>query len=158
MSSRLVSTKMPAWITPAWPAPGNILAISTTRQGGHSIGRYAGMNLGDHVGDDPHAVSNNRQQLTERLALPPPSQCPELRPRRGVWWPHRGPPSVEESSSQGGKALHKCSLRPGHAFLFFSSRRDISCSNTIKRHESCQQTLGECPDRCGGAELFVSFD
>lgn len=70
MLNRPVSTEMPAWITPAWPAPGNILAISTTRQGGHSIGRYAGMNLGDHVGDDPHAVSNNRQQLTERLALP----------------------------------------------------------------------------------------
>jgi len=70
MLNRPVSTKLPAWITPAWPAPENILAISTTRQGGHSLGRYAGMNLGDHVGDDPRAVSNNRQQLTEHLALP----------------------------------------------------------------------------------------
>lgn len=58
------------WITPAWPVPGHVLAVSTTRQGGQSNGCYAGLNLGDHVGDEPAAVKHNRQQLVDRLTLP----------------------------------------------------------------------------------------
>ncbi len=53
-----------------WPAPANIHALVTTRAGGVSTGPYASMNLGDHVGDDPAAVAENRARLSAALALP----------------------------------------------------------------------------------------
>lgn len=42
----------------------------TTRAGGVSVGRYAGRNLGDHVGDAPEAVAENRRWLAVDLGLP----------------------------------------------------------------------------------------
>lgn len=58
------------WITPDWPAPSWVRAITTTRQGGVSKGTYTAMNLGDHVDDQPDAVADNRQHLLDTLALP----------------------------------------------------------------------------------------
>jgi hypothetical protein len=40
-----------------------IRALTTTRHGGVSQGPYAALNLGDHVGDDPAAVAENRRRL-----------------------------------------------------------------------------------------------
>jgi len=54
---------MTDWIVPDWPAPSNVRALVTTRAGGVSLGRYASMNLGDHVGDEPLAVAENRALL-----------------------------------------------------------------------------------------------
>jgi YfiH family protein len=54
-------------IQPDWPAPQNIVALSTTRQGGHSQGIYRGLNLGHHVGDEAGAVEANRQWLQQHL-------------------------------------------------------------------------------------------
>ena len=48
-----VSDCMSDWIVPDWPAPPNVRALFTTRNGGASVGPYASLNLGDHVGDDP---------------------------------------------------------------------------------------------------------
>ena len=45
-------------------------AIATTRAGGVSVGQYASLNLGAHVGDDAHAVSENRLRLRTALELP----------------------------------------------------------------------------------------
>lgn len=59
---------MPDWIVPDWPAPARVRALSTTRAGGVSTGPYAGLNLGNHVGDTPVAVLANRRLL--RAALP----------------------------------------------------------------------------------------
>jgi polyphenol oxidase len=56
-------------ITPNWPAPKNVRALTTTRAGGVSIGAYASFNLGDHVGDDPAAVRANRATLRNTLKL-----------------------------------------------------------------------------------------
>lgn len=56
------------WIAPDWPAPGNVHALFTTRNGGMSSGPYTSLNLGDHVGDDPSVVSQNRTLL--RRVLP----------------------------------------------------------------------------------------
>jgi YfiH family protein len=53
-----------------WPAPARVKAISTTRIGGFSSGVYAGLNLGDHVGDDPDTVARNRHLLVEQAGLP----------------------------------------------------------------------------------------
>ena len=45
-------------------------AVSTWRDGGVSVGRYRGLNLGDHVGDAPEAVAANRRALREAAELP----------------------------------------------------------------------------------------
>ena len=55
------------WIIPDWPAPGNVKALFTTRNGGGSSAPYASLNLGDHVGDDPSAVKHNRALLCRAL-------------------------------------------------------------------------------------------
>ncbi len=39
------------------------------RAGGHSAPPYAGLNLGDHVGDDPRAVTANRHALARELGV-----------------------------------------------------------------------------------------
>jgi YfiH family protein len=57
-------------IRPDWPAPANVHARVTTRVGGFSAGPWAGLNLGDHVGDDPAAVAANRALLRAELGLP----------------------------------------------------------------------------------------
>ncbi len=51
------------WLIPDWPAPANIRAGTTLRNGGVSLPPYDSLNLGDHVGDDPAAVAENRQRL-----------------------------------------------------------------------------------------------
>ncbi|MGJ4110372.1 peptidoglycan editing factor PgeF [Corynebacterium macclintockiae] len=43
--------------------------VFTDRNGGASTGPYASFNLGDHVGDDPAAVAQNRQRLADVLGL-----------------------------------------------------------------------------------------
>ena len=48
------------WITPQWPAPANVRAVCTTREGGQSRPPYESLNLGDHVGDSAQAVAANR--------------------------------------------------------------------------------------------------
>lgn len=58
------------WITPDWPAPGNVRAAATLRSGGASTGPYESLNLGSHVGDDPAAVRENRVRLQRALKLP----------------------------------------------------------------------------------------
>lgn len=57
-------------ITPDWPAPRGVRAFTTTRQGGVSLSPYDSLNLGEHVGDDPVAVAENRRRLREGLHLP----------------------------------------------------------------------------------------
>ena len=55
------------FIQPDWPAPRSVHALSTTRQSGVSIGPYASLNLGEHVGDDPQAVAANRKRVQREL-------------------------------------------------------------------------------------------
>jgi YfiH family protein len=54
-------------IEPQWPAPSNVLAFSTTRQGGHSAPPYQSFNLGHHVDDNEEAVALNQQLLLEKF-------------------------------------------------------------------------------------------
>lgn len=58
-------------ITPDWPAPANVKALQTTRQGGVSMGVYASLNLGEHVKDNPQHVAANRQLLSAYLPSEP---------------------------------------------------------------------------------------
>ena len=59
-----------SFIRPDWPAPANVRAVSTLRDGGVSIGSYRSLNLGDHVGDSVADVAENRRRLRERVGLP----------------------------------------------------------------------------------------
>jgi polyphenol oxidase len=60
----------PAWIVPAWPAPPGVRAASTLRTGGASPPPWDSLNLGDHVGDAPERVAENRLRLARSLGLP----------------------------------------------------------------------------------------
>ncbi len=57
-------------IVPDWDVPARVRAYVTTRAGGVSQAPYDSLNLGAHVGDEPEAVSHNRQRLCEALELP----------------------------------------------------------------------------------------
>jgi YfiH family protein len=58
------------WLTPQWPAPAAVGALSTLRGGGVSLPPYASLNLGAHVGDGPAAVLDNRRRLRVAAELP----------------------------------------------------------------------------------------
>jgi hypothetical protein len=62
-----------AWLEADWPAPPGVRVISTYRGEdftGVSQAPYASLNLGDHVGDDPSAVTENRRRLSAAAGLP----------------------------------------------------------------------------------------
>ena len=59
------------WLVPDWPVPPWVRAVCTTRSGGVSAAPWDGMNLGDHVGDDPAAVHANRDRLAAYLQAQP---------------------------------------------------------------------------------------
>ncbi|MBT2334867.1 peptidoglycan editing factor PgeF [Variovorax paradoxus] len=61
----------PRWLVPEWPAPPNVRAVCTTRDGGVSQGRYESLNLGDHVGDLAADVAENRHRLGQAIAAQP---------------------------------------------------------------------------------------
>lgn len=63
-------TDTPEFILPRWPAPARVRALSTTRRGGRSAPPWDDFNLGDHVGDDPSAVAENRRRLVVEARLP----------------------------------------------------------------------------------------
>ena len=60
-----------AWFVADWPVPATVRSRVTTRQGGVSGGAYASLNLGDHVGDDPAAVAENRRRVAADLPASP---------------------------------------------------------------------------------------
>ena len=57
-----------------WPAPARVRTAISTRQGGVSRGVYASLNLGDHVGDDAHAVARNRALYQTAAGWPQPGR------------------------------------------------------------------------------------
>jgi len=54
------------WLRPEMGARG-VEVISTTRAGGVSTGKFAGFNVGGHVGDSDEAVQANRQMLHHQI-------------------------------------------------------------------------------------------
>ncbi|MDH5552952.1 MAG: peptidoglycan editing factor PgeF [Nitrosomonas sp.] len=62
------------WIVPDWPAPLNVKALFTTRNGGVSRGKddvYATLNLGSHVNDSLSDVQKNRAILCQHVPSTP---------------------------------------------------------------------------------------
>lgn len=62
--------RLESLIYPDWPAPDNVKAVMTTRNGGASVAPFSSMNLGLHVDDDAGSVNQNRASLKQMLALP----------------------------------------------------------------------------------------
>lgn len=58
------------WLAADWPVPPTVRAGTTLRRGGVSKGPYESLNLGAHVGDDPLAVTENRERLVSSCYLP----------------------------------------------------------------------------------------
>lgn len=59
------------WLVPDWPAPAQVRAAVSTRQGpGVSAPPFERFNLGASCGDDVRAVAANRRALEQTLALP----------------------------------------------------------------------------------------
>jgi len=54
-----------------WPAHSRVRTLITTREGGVSAPPYATLNLGQHVGDNPAHVAQNRRLLTAQLPAEP---------------------------------------------------------------------------------------
>jgi YfiH family protein len=65
-----VERQSPGFITPAWPAPENVHALTTLRTGGYSSAPYSSFNLAEHTGDDAECVNRNRALLREHFSLP----------------------------------------------------------------------------------------
>ena len=60
-----------AFISPQWPAPANVVAWASTRQGGISTGPYASLNLGTNSGDGADLVAANRNRVACQLGAQP---------------------------------------------------------------------------------------
>lgn len=73
---------IPHFIEPDWPAPDNVLALSTIRSGGCSRPPYDSFNLGHHVGDADDSVAGNRALLA--AALPAGCKVPWLTQVHGI--------------------------------------------------------------------------
>lgn len=58
-------------LIPDWPVPARVRAVVTTRAGGVSAVPFDALNLGDHVGDEPAAVAENRRRLQALLGCRP---------------------------------------------------------------------------------------
>ena len=93
----------PDWIVPDWPAPANVKALITTRAGGISKGPFASLNLGLRTGDDPQAVTANRERLSAFL------------PQQPKWLRQvHGPSAVEADALEGSPdADASVARRPG---------------------------------------------
>ena len=59
------------WLVPDWEVPANVRAVCSTRAGGFSRGAYESLNLGDHVGDEPQRVAQNRAAFAQALDARP---------------------------------------------------------------------------------------
>jgi len=59
------------FIIPKWPAPENIRAIQTTRNGGFSLESYSSFNLSSNVGDVDKHVEDNHKKLLDYLPSKP---------------------------------------------------------------------------------------
>ena len=87
----------PRWIVPDWPAANGVRALITTRAGGVSTGRYASLNLGAVVGDEPELVARNRAIVG--ACLPREPLWMKQVHGTGVIDPLRSPPNTEADAA-----------------------------------------------------------
>lgn len=85
---------MPDLIRPDWPAPANIQAFTTTRNGGVSKGPWRTWNLGERCGDSPQHVQRNREILRELLPGEP-QWLRQVHGNRVVAWGEESEPEAD---------------------------------------------------------------
>ena len=107
MRTGLAANASDDWLRPDIGARG-IQVISTTRAGGASTGNFAGLNVGDHVGDSDEVVQANRQTLYRQL--PPASTITWLNQVHGTRVIH-----APSEYSEGVEADAVWSDEPGFA-------------------------------------------
>ncbi|MEO8445819.1 MAG: peptidoglycan editing factor PgeF, partial [Gammaproteobacteria bacterium] len=89
-------------IRPHWVAPEWVRAVATTRAGGVSTGAWSGLNLGDHVSDDPAAVELNREKVRAVLDLErPPEWLRQVHGSHVVALPGTGPLPAADAAYTG---------------------------------------------------------
>ena len=91
---------------PAWPLPAGVTALTSTRADGASAAPFDGFNLAIHVGDDPAAVTRNRERLS--AALPPGTVVRWLRQVHGT-------AVLRDDDDAGEPADARVARRPGVA-------------------------------------------
>lgn len=116
-----------AWELPDWPAPPCVRALATTRGGGVSEGRYASLNLGDHVGDDPAAVAENRRRLRSAARLPADPVWLAQVHGAEVWNLDRGDPASPVDAVVTRRAGRVCAILTADCLpvLFASDQGDV---------------------------------
>ncbi|MAD74333.1 MAG: hypothetical protein CML20_05985 [Rheinheimera sp.] len=107
IGSELIKSEL---IKPAWPAPANVNAFSSTRRGGFSEGPFQSLNLGDHVGDCADTVRRNRQQF----------QCEAAMPGQPVW--------LNQTHSTQCITLSSPAVTVGNADASFSRQSGLICT------------------------------
>ncbi len=111
------------WITPEWPAPAGVRVVSTLRRGGVSAAPYESLNLGDHVGDDPAHVAENRRRLVSAAGLPAEPQWLAQVHGKAVLDLDAGEPDAEGAGEAGPRQAAR-----GPADAAFTRRRGRVCA------------------------------
>ncbi|MDX2416006.1 MAG: peptidoglycan editing factor PgeF [Xanthomonadales bacterium] len=96
-------------IKPDWPAPANVHAFTTTRNGGFSQGPWDSFNLGASCGDDSQHVEKNRRLLSGLL----PSEPRWLRQVHGtavVGWDRANILGIEADAIVSNQAGQVCAV------------------------------------------------
>ena len=136
----------PDWLRPQWPAPAHVHALCTTRTGGHSQPPYDRMNLGDHVGDDPHAVAANRGVLQAALqSVTPQAQAVFLVEKselNAIWNKYLNDRAYADAADRGViykcvfEKLHRVGIRDDGYNVLFTSILSIHDAGGVKRIRS----------------------
>jgi len=96
-------------IRPDWPAPANVHALSTTRQGGVSAGPWSSLNLGRSCGDDPQHVLQNRRALSKLLPSAP-RWLHQVHGINVVDWEHASEPGVQADAIVASQKGQVCAI------------------------------------------------
>lgn len=96
-------------IRPDWPAPSNVHAFATTRNGGFSGGPWRSLNLGGNCGDDPQHVLQNRRELS-RLLPSEPRWLKQVHGTAAVRWDEAANPGVQADAVFSDQADQVCAV------------------------------------------------
>lgn len=113
-------------LRPDWPAPAAIRAAFTTREGGVSSGRHAGLNLGRNCGDVAAAVDENRRRLAAGLGLPSaPEWLRQVHGTRVLALPH-GQPEPEADGVWTAQVDVVCAVQSADCLAVLFCDRDAT--------------------------------
>ena len=96
-------------IQPDWPAPPNVRAFTTIRNGGFSQGPWSSLNLGINCGDDPQHVENNRRSLL-RLLPSEPRWLNQVHGTNVVGWEKAKGAGIEADAIVSSEAGQVCAV------------------------------------------------